>query len=68
MADSKKEVQTTMTRIRQYDGYRGKPIFEKKGAVDECVYYNSILDKQCKVPLRNIEEVLEELGLKEENE
>lgn len=52
---------STMHRIRQYDGYRGKPIWQQ--AKNHSVYYNYEIDKQCRVPLRNINEVMKGLDI-----
>lgn len=53
-----KENKTTMHRIRLYDGYRGKPIWKQP---ENSTYYNYEVDKQCKVPLRNLEQFITEL-------
>ena len=57
----KKGLNATMHRIQQYDGYCGRPIW--KQPENNSTYYNFEVDKQCKVPLRNIEQVMTELGI-----
>lgn len=47
-------------RVKLYDGYRGKPIFERPKT---SVYYNALADKQCRVPFRKREEILKDLGI-----
>ncbi len=45
-----------------WDGYLGKPIFQ--GRSNYSTYYDVPTDKQCVVPIRNIQEVKTELQQK----
>lgn len=51
----------TLCRVRLYDGYRGKPVWEQPE--NNSVYYNCMVDKQCRVPIRSREEILKELNM-----
>ncbi len=45
-----------------YDGDPGEPIFKTKDNFS--TYYDYVADRQCKVPIRDISEVREELKKK----
>lgn len=45
--------------IQSQDGYQGEPIW--KQPANDSTYYNFLLDSQCQIPIRNIEEVRKEL-------
>lgn len=45
--------------INAYDGYLGKLSWENRE--NYSTYYDFMVDKQCTVPIRNIEEVKKEL-------
>ncbi|MBR1741392.1 MAG: hypothetical protein IJ733_05890 [Lachnospiraceae bacterium] len=47
--------------IYQYDGYLGDSIWEQPE--NESTYYSSVLDYQCTVPSRSIQEIKESIGL-----
>lgn len=57
----KKESPTTIHRIRLFDGYHGERIW--KQPKNHSVYYDSEVDKQCRVPIRSRDEILSELGI-----
>lgn len=48
--------------LHEYDGYPGEPIWESKE--NYSTYYDYMIDKQCKVPIRDISEVKAELEAK----
>lgn len=48
-------------KIHLYDGYVGEPIF--KGFGNYSTYYNQQTDGQCRVPIRPMSEIKQELGL-----
>lgn len=47
--------------ISQYDGYLGKPIWTQ--TENDSTYYDSVVDAQCRVPSKSLEELRKELGL-----
>lgn len=49
-------------RVQLYDGYRGTPIW--KQPENNSVYYNKMVDKQCRVPIGGRDEILKELNIK----
>lgn len=50
----------TVTKIRPYDGYQGRPLWEKD---NRSTYYDYAADQQCRVPLPSVDELREELGM-----
>lgn len=48
-------------KIHLYDGYVGEPIF--KGFGNYSTYYHQQTDGQCRVPIRPMSEIKQELGL-----
>lgn len=48
--------------IHPYDGYLGQPFFKTKDNFS--TYYDYETDSQCKVPIRDISEVREEMEKK----
>lgn len=49
-------------QIHLHDGYRNEPFWED--GVNS-TYFNYEVDKQCRVPVRSLEEVKKELGIPE---
>lgn len=45
-----------------WDGDPGEPIFQVKE--NDSTYYDATVDRQCRVPIRSLEEVKEELQQK----
>lgn len=48
----------TVTKICPYDGYQGRPLWEKN---DWSTYYDYAADQQCRVPLPSVDELKKEL-------
>lgn len=46
-------------KIRLYDGYQGEDIW--KQPENKSVYYDYEIDSQCKIPIKDEEELLKEL-------
>lgn len=51
----------TEQKIHLYDGYQGEPIWQQED--NNSTYYNYGVDKQCRVPIRDIGQIKEELGI-----
>lgn len=49
----------TISGLHPYDGYLGEPIW--KDRENYSTYYDYMMDKQCRVPIRDISEVEAEL-------
>ncbi len=47
-------------RIHPYNGYQNEPVWKEDGS---STYYNYEIDRQCRIPIKNIEEVKKELGI-----
>ena len=52
----------TVQKIRLYDGYQGEDIWRQPE--NDSTYYDYEIDKQCRVPIREDEDLIKELGLK----
>lgn len=55
-----KEEKRTPHGIHLFDGYQSEPFWKDS---DVSTFYDYEIDKQCRVPIRNIEQVKRELGL-----
>lgn len=53
--------ETSQNKIFPYDGYQTRCLWEQKG---DSTYYDYETDRQCRVPLRDVEVLKAELGLK----
>lgn len=51
----------TEQKIHLYDGYQSEPIWKQEN--NNSTYYNYGVDKQCRVPIRSLEEIKKELGI-----
>lgn len=52
----------TVQKIRLYDGYQGEDIWSQ--SENDSTYYDYEIDKQCRIPIRDEDELMTELGLK----
>lgn len=51
----------TVQRIHLHDGYQSKPIWKQEK--NHSTHYSYELDKQCRVPIRSVEQLKQELGM-----
>ena len=51
----------TVQRIHLHDGYQSKSIWKQEK--NHSTYYSPTLDRQCRVPIRDINELKRELGM-----
>lgn len=54
------ESRQIVTKIWPYDGYQGRPLWEKD---DRSTYYDYAVDQQCRVPLPSVDELKKELAM-----
>lgn len=51
----------TVQRIHPYNGYQKEPFWKEDGS---STYYNYEIERQCRVPIKSIEEAKKELAIK----